>query len=468
VIVTNDLDFPELLAHTAHRKPSVIPLRGQSPTPELRSEALILAVESCTDEFANPAITEITHPRNHSDKMRAGDLPHMSSFDRRTILKTALSTSTAFAYQASSAVRFGIIGTGGRGQYVGTLMAKDPNARVTAVCDPYPDRIDAAKTKIPGAADAKTYRDYRDLLNDKDIDAVLIATPVYLHPEHFEAAVLARKHIYCEKPAGVDVAGCKRILAAWEKRDPSKRLQFGFQQRFSSQYRKAHGYLNGGRIGDMKLMVSYWVLGYLHPTVDNGPYRDALPEVQKVRRWGNWTSLSGGPIVEQDCHGIDTINWFAKDAHPISATGRGGLRFPVPYGDWTTDHHDVIYQYPGGLEGWLISIKHTAGYRDVKEQFYGAKGMLETSRSYMKLHGMTPDVRYKSADDLRDTSLMEKEESISDITGEATMAFFKGVIAGEALDMTKTSVESTLTAILGRMAIDSKREVTWDQMMRSA
>ena len=105
----------------------------------------------------------------------------------------------------------------------------------------------------------------------------------------------------------------------------------------------------------------------------------------------------------------------------MSAVGRGGLRFPLPYGDWNTDHHDIIYQYPGGLEGWLISIKHTAGYRDVKEQFYGAKGMLETSRSYMKVHGMTPDVRYKSADDLRDTSLMEKEESISDITGEATV-----------------------------------------------
>lgn len=104
----------------------------------------------------------------------------------------------------------------------------------------------------------------------------------------------------------------------------------------------------------------------------------------------------------------------------------------------------------------------------MKEQFFGSKGMLETSRSYMKLHGMTPDVRYKSADDLRDTSLVEKEESISDITGEATKAFFKGVLAGEAYDMTKTAVESTLSAILGRMAIDAKREVTWDEMMRSA
>jgi myo-inositol 2-dehydrogenase / D-chiro-inositol 1-dehydrogenase len=391
--------------------------------------------------------------------------------NRRTLVKNTpliLSSATAFSFQANSAVRFGIIGTGGRGQYVGTLMAKDPNARVTAICDKYADRIDGAKTKVPGADQAATYRDYQKLLADPNVDAVLIATPVFLHPEHFEAAIQAKKHIYCEKPASADVAGCKRILKAWEKRDPSKRIQFGFQQRFSSQYLKARNYLTSGKIGEMKLMMSYWVLGYLPPVKDSGMYKELPLEEQKLRRWASWNKLSGGPIVEQDCHGLDTINWFANDVHPVSAVGRGGLRYPLAYGDWSTDHHDVIYQYPNGLEGWLISIKHTAGYRDVKEQFYGSKGMLETSRSYMKLHGMTPDVRFKSADDLRDTSLMEKEESISDITGEATAAFFKGILAGEALDMTKTSVESTLTAILGRMAIETKREITWNEMMRSA
>lgn len=391
--------------------------------------------------------------------------------ERRDIVKNVpliLTSAAALGYQANSTVRFGIIGTGGRGQYVGSLMAKDANARVTAICDLYPDRIDGAKTKVPGADKAAVHRDYRKLLADPNVDAVLIATPVFLHPEHFEAAVQAKKHIYCEKPAGADVAGCKRILKAWEQRDRSKRIQFGFQQRFSSQYLKARGYLASGKIGDMKLMMSYWVLGYLAPSADSGQYADLAKDEQQLRRWASWSKLSGGPIVEQDCHGIDTINWFAGDVHPTSAVGRGGLRFPVPYGDWNTDHHDVIYQYPAGLEGWLISIKHTAGYRDVKEQFFGAKGMLETSRSYMKLHGMTPDVRYKSADDLRDTSLMEKEESKADITAEATAAFFRGILAGESYDMTRTAVESTLSAILGRMAIETKREVGWDEMMRSA
>jgi predicted dehydrogenase len=390
---------------------------------------------------------------------------------RRNVIAAAplvASARTAFGSAANSAVGFGIIGTGGRGRYVGTLMAKDPNARLAAICDRFPDRIDQAKTDVPGADKAPAYRDYHDLLKDPGVDAVLISTPVFLHPEHYEAAIQAGKHIYCEKPAGADVAGCKRMLRAWERRDQSKRIQFGFQQRFSAQYRKAHSYLTGGRIGEMKLMMSYWVLGYLPPAAGQQKAAAAETEESRIRRWGAWMQYSGGPIVEQDCHGVDTINWFAGNLHPVSAVGRGGVRFPVPYGDWNTDHHDVIYQYPQGIEGWLISIKHTAGYRDVKEQFYGAKGMLETSRSYMKLHGMTPNVRYKRDDDLRDTSLMEREDSITDITAEATAAFFKGVLAGEALDMTKTSVESTLTSILGRMALETKREITWDEMLRSA
>src|SRR5437016_459400 len=110
------------------------------------------------------------------------------TMNRRDLIKNApliLSAGTAFGFQANSAVRFGIIGTGGRGQYVGTLMANDPNARLTAICDRYADRIDAAKTKIPGADKAATHRDYQKLLADPNVDAVLIATPVFLHPEHF-------------------------------------------------------------------------------------------------------------------------------------------------------------------------------------------------------------------------------------------------------------------------------------------
>jgi predicted dehydrogenase len=375
-----------------------------------------------------------------------------------------VNSKVAFGSQANSAVAFGIIGTGGRGRYVGSFMARDRNARLAAICDKYPDRIDLGKTEIPGAGKVPAYHHLEELLAQPGIDAVLIATPVFLHPEHFEAAVKAGKHIYCEKPAGADVAGCLRLLRAGEGANSSKTIQFGYQQRFSPEYLKAMSLLRAGRIGEMKLMMSYWVLGGTPPTGFRNPYSG--PD-EKIRNWGRWNEYSGGPIVEQDCHGVDTLNWFAADIHPTRAIGSAGLRYPVPYGDWKTDCHNISYLYPTGLEGWLISIKHTAGYRDVKEQLYGAKGMLETARTYYKLHGPEGDWRYPNADDLRDRSLLEKVESKREITIDAVEAFFRSIVEGKPYHMWKSSAESTLTAILGRMAVEEKREVTWDEMMKT-
>lgn len=370
----------------------------------------------------------------------------------------------AFGTQANSAVSFGIIGTGGRGRYVGTHMANDPRTRLVAICDRFSDRIDEGKTKVPGADKARAYKDYQELLNQQDIDAVLIATPVFLHPEHFEAAVKANKHIYCEKPAGADVAGVKRLMRAGDMADKSKTIQFGFQQRFSPEYLKAKEMVDGGKIGEMKMLMSFWILGAVYfPKPFNSPYSK---DVERLRHWGRWTDLSGGPIVEQDCHGVDTLNFYAK-AHPTKAFGQGGLRYPVTYGDWTSDHHNISYTYPDGVDGWLISIKHTAGYRDVKEQLFGQKAMIEVARTYYKLHGPKEGWQYPNADSLDDRSLIEKQESKREITIDAVEAFYTSIIEKKPINMAKDAGESTLTAILGRMAYEYEREVTWEEMLRA-
>jgi predicted dehydrogenase len=393
----------------------------------------------------------------------------MTQISRRATLTAAggllvVKPETAFSYQANSKVSFGIIGTGGRGTYVGTHMTRDPNAKLVAICDIYPDKIDLAKTKIPGADAARAYRDLNELLAQSDIDAVLITTPVFLHPAHFEAAVKAKKHIYCEKPAGADVAGVKRLLRAAEAADKSKSLAFGFQQRWSPEYLKAEKILNEGKIGQLTMMMSYWVLG--------DPPRPAFQpkyptDEQKIRYWGYFMETSGGAIVEQDCHGVDVLNWYGK-SHPLKAVGTGGVRYPLPFGDWDSDHHNITYYYPGNLEGWLTSIKHTAGYRDVKEQFFGSQGMLETARTYYKWHGPTQTAPLKNADDLRDRSLIERGDSTREITIDAIEVFYKSIVDGKPYSMAKDAAESTLTSILGRMAYQQKREVTWDEMLRSA
>jgi predicted dehydrogenase len=391
----------------------------------------------------------------------------MSKLTRRGALAAAaanvliLKPETAFGSQANSAVAFGIIGTGGRGRYVGSHMAREGRSKLAAICDIYPDRIDAAKTQVPGAEAARVYRDYRELLAQPDIDAVLIATPVFLHPEHFEAAVEAKKHIYCEKPAGVDVAGVKRVMRAGETADKTKTILWGFQQRFSPEYLKAEQILREGKIGEMKMMMSYWILGGPPPKTFQSPYP---PEEQKIRHWALLHETSGSPIVEQDCHGVDTLNWFAQ-AHPERAVGTGGLRFQQPFSTWTSDHHNITYFYPGGLTGWLISVKFTAGFRDVKEQFYGSEGMLETARTYYKWHGPIQQSRLTNADDLRDRSLIERVDSKREITIDEVEFFFTSILERKPVNMTKDAAESTLTSILGRMAYETRREVTWKEMM---
>jgi len=374
-----------------------------------------------------------------------------------------LKPGIAFGSQANSAVSFGIIGTGGRGRYVGGHMARDPRARLTAICDIFPDRIDLAKTEIPEAARAHVYRTHEELLARPDIDAVLITTPVFRHPEHFEAAARARKHIYCEKPAGADVAGVKRMLAAAEKADPSKTVQFGFQQRFSPEYLAAEKILRGGKIGQLTAMMSYWILGNRPMTSFQSPYP---PEDSKIRLWNYWMEYSGGVIVEQDCHGVDVLNWFA-DAHPVKAVGRGGVRYRTVYGDSNSDHHDIVYSYPNGIEGWLLSIKQTAGYRDVKEQFFGSEGMIETARTYYRWHGPIANSPLKNADDLRDRSLIQKAESKREITIDAIESFFSSIVERKPYSMAAIAADSTFTSLLGRLAYESRREVTWDELLRS-
>ncbi len=358
---------------------------------------------------------------------------------------------TAFGSQANSAVSLGIIGTGGRGRYVGRIFIKDPRARLTAICDVRPERIDLAKTEIQEADKARVYKDLRELLAQKDIDAVLIATPVFLHPEHFEAAVQAKKHIYIEKPAGADVVGVKRLMRAAEAADPSKVIAFGFQQRFSPEYLAAEKILRTGQLGELTLMISYWIWGGSAFRPGNIP--QPTTELDKIRSWGAWKETSGDFIVEQDCHGLDVLNWFAQ-AHPLKAFGDGG-RFKRTIGD-NSDHANVTYEYPGGLKGWLLGTQlPPRTYWDVKEQFFGTLGVIETERKYYKWY------------DARKNETV-RVDSKREITIDAVEAFLNAIVTNTPYSMAKSSAESTLTAILGRMAIEKRREVTWDEMMRSA
>ncbi len=386
--------------------------------------------------------------------IRAEAAINMSNITRRRAVAGATanlilaSRAAVFGSQASSAVAVGIIGTGGRGRFVGTLFAKDPRARIAALCDIVSDQIDRAKTQIPGADAARVYKDYRQLLAQPDIDVVVIATPVFLHPEHFEAAVAARKHIYCEKPAAADVAGVKRLLRAAQRADPTRHIVFGLQNRFSPEYQTAQKLLSSGKLGPLLFMECHFIRSGVPAKPVESPYPAAE---QRLRHWTVWRETSGDIIVEQDCHGLDVLNWFAQ-AHALRAIGSGG-RIKRTFGD-NLDHLAVTFEYPRGLRGALVATHLTPPrYRDVREQFFCGAGLLETHRSYYQWQPAEGE--------------MVKVESKREISIDAVEDFLTKIVAGRCENTAPSGCESTFTALLGRLAIDARREVSWEEMLKA-
>lgn len=349
---------------------------------------------------------------------------------------------------ANSAVTVGLIGSGSRGTFVAGLIARHTPARVVALCDVVEARIQKAKQSI-GLENPRVYRDLSQLLAS-DVDAVVIATPVFLHADHFEAAVRSGKHIYIEKPASVDVAGCKRIIRAADSADRKMNITFGFQRRYGQVYLKAKQLLDSGAIGKIHLGHARFIKSE-GGAAQAGKSPPPRTEAEKIAAWLAWKDLSGDLIVENNVHVIDVLNWFLG-GHPKTAIGAGGTTIPRN-GD-TRDHNFVAYEYEGGVQGQMAGTTLAPdGYRDVVEQFFGEKGMVETSENHWKHY--------------RGPGQETIEKSPRNIAIDSVADFIARIAESRPHNTAITGAESTLTAILGRMAMDSRREVTWDEMMRT-
>lgn len=346
----------------------------------------------------------------------------------------------------SSTVKIGIIGSGNRGSYDGRLVSKDARAKVTAVCDISDEQL--AKAKSTYAPDAQTFKDSKDLLAS-GVDAVVIATPVFLHPDHLEAAVKSGKHVYIEKPAGVSVADCKRIIRIADGADRKINISFGFQQRYGGVYLNAKKMLDSGAIGPVR-EVHVQFLKYAF-TGDEPPLPPIRSEADRMEQWKLWRATFGDVIVETYCHNIDAVNWF-MNAHPLKAFGTGG-RTAEKRGD-LMDHLNVTYDYPNNVQATLIGSQMTPKFfRANNERYIGSKGVIETAREYWSYNlGKGP--------------VTEKSEH--DITIDSLQAFVTRIVENKPENTGIRGAESTLTAILGRMAIDLRREVTWEEMIKSA
>lgn len=366
----------------------------------------------------------------------------------RRDLFLALPAAAVKSSAANSTVSIGLIGAGNRGTYVAKLANAAPGGRITAVCDLYEAKIEPAKKAI-GAPDAKAYQDYHALLNS-NVDAVIIATPVFLHAEHFEAAVKAGKHIYIEKPAAPDVAGCKRIMRAADSADRKFNISFGFQRRYGQVYQRGKQLLDSGALGKVRWAQVQFLKAESTRPKRTGPAPETMDE--KVRNWYAWRELSGDLIVENNIHLIDVMNWYIG-AHPLKASGAGGRVIPG-YGN-VRDHGTVSFEYPGNVQGTLMGMTVAPPfYRNVFEQFQCEKGVLEVSENFFRHHRAKGDTI--------------DEKAPQNPSYDSLPAFVQRVASGKVENTGVRGCESTLTAIMGRTAMDKQRPVTWEEVWNSA
>ncbi len=370
-----------------------------------------------------------------------------SASPRRDFIKTAAGMGLLILHprvvrgsQANSALSVGLIGCGNRGMYVSGIFAKNEFAKVTHVCDIYPDRIEAATGAYSGA---KTFTNYQELL-ESPVDAVLIATPAFLHPEHFEAAVNARKHIFMEKPAAVDAAGCARVLRAARRADPSKRITVDFQQRYGKDYRRAYEVVRSGELGAIKMIRAAW-LGS-GPGIKTGHPADQ----ERIRNWFFYRELSGDIIIEQDCHNLDVVHWFCGKI-PVKAAGYGSRQSRM-YGD-VFDTVSVSFQFDDGrILSYSANQLRTPGFSDISETFMCEKGAVNVSRKGYTLW--------------REKGAPEVVETKYDITMDAVNEFIEGARTGKIENAGIHAAESTLMAVMALEACVTGKEKTIGEVRR--
>ena len=354
---------------------------------------------------------------------------------------TIVSPEQVRGSQANSRVSVGLIGSGGRGSYDAMNVNADPRARVTALCDMFDDRIESATRTIKADRPA-VYKDFEKLLAAPSIDAVIIATPPFEHPRMLAAAVDAKKHVYCEKPMGVDLEGVRTVIAAGRRCDPKKNISVGFQQRYGPVYLEAYKRMKEGQIGELANARGFWIGQDPFKRV---PYPD--PKIEHLRNWFCYRDTSGDFIVEQDCHNFDVLHWFLG-APPISVVGYGGTK--VRTSMEILDHLSLTFQFPNGIHvNYEANQISPPGFGRVGEEFTGTKGVLMTSRAKLEhIKGAGADNR-------------EVISSKRDITIDALENFIGRVLSGDVENVAQRSAISTLFAILGRTAVYEKREATW-------
>ena len=385
---------------------------------------------------------------------------------RRDFLKAgaaAAATAAVASYSPVHAagpekIKVGIIGCGGRGTgAVEDSLNADPATVLWAAGDVFPGRAAGlvkryekeygprleCKDRLFDGLDA-----YQKVI-DAGCDIIMLATPPGFRPMHLEAAVKAKKHIFCEKPVAVDGPGIRKCLElAEEVKKNGTSLVAGTQRRHQGGYIDTIKAIHDGAIGDVVSTRCSWNGG--EPW-----FRERKPGVSdmeyQLNNWYHFVWLCGDHITEQHVHNLDVINWVMK-GHPTKVVGQGG-RIGRRAGNPNVVGHiyDLFaleYEYAGGIPMYSFCSHVPGTTGDVSETVIGSKGVCKVDK-YL-INGKSVVKRTKERPYV--------QEHID---------LIKSIRDNQPLNELQAVAESTLTAIMGRMAAYSGQVVTWDMALNS-
>jgi myo-inositol 2-dehydrogenase / D-chiro-inositol 1-dehydrogenase len=390
-----------------------------------------------------------------------------------------LKPEAARGTSANSAIRLGLLGCGGRGTVDAVDCANNAHARVVALADLFRDQLDAARLRFNDLARSRGHaeihssqlflgpKSYEQIAASKDVDALIIATPPYFHPQHLETAVKAGKHVYCEKPVAVDVRGAKRVAALGKEVQNRLSLDVGLQIRSAPPFVELVRQIRQGALGQIASGEAY----YYATALERPTWPKASPAERRIRNWIYDRVLSGDIIVEQDVHVIDLCNWILNTP-PMKATGAGGrIARTDPGNAW--GHFNVVFYYPQGVHVSFSSTQFEKAWWDVNVRFFGSKGVSESPYSgTIAIYG---DGVWKWPGPYNTGRGQPKgfsasgvfHDNLADADKEKHKAFIESIESGKFHNQVALGVESALTAILGRTAAYTGREITWQELLDS-
>jgi predicted dehydrogenase len=315
--------------------------------------------------------------------------PEEQELGRRNFLKAVATTPALAALGAAAAVRgpvrggpvrVGFVGLGGQGRIL--LGETDPAyAQVRALADVNPTRLQKADEVLTkaGLPPAKHYEDWKTMLQKEDLEAVVLAVPLWMHAEVAAGCMEAGKHVLCEKMMAWDAEGCRRMQQTAKK--TGRLLEIGYQRFYNPIYQAAYdGIVKPGILGDVfhARLVWHrngpWRRKEDPPSPDFDPSRWGYPTFDHLINWRLYWKYSQGLLAELGSHQVNIANWFFG-ATPEAVLGSGGVYRWTNEAREVQDHVYVTFEYPHGRTAVFTSIESNA-YDHYYEAYYGTKGSL--------------------------------------------------------------------------------------------